>query len=293
MEFKFQNKYPEKPSRVVLLGTSGIISINLQERLRKIKTQFIKIGRKVADLRKKSSKDYLKKKIKKNDVIIFIAAEAPVKNKSMFKNNIKICENICSSLVKKNISFLIYLSSDAVYSDLKTKISEKSLTRPMSLHGKMHLRREKILKNKFKDKLCILRPTLIYGQGDSHNGYGPNRFVRLAIKKKNIILFGNGEEKRDHIHINNVTSIIMLCILRKANGILNVASGKVNSFLKIAKLVNKLTRSKKKIQRIERVGAMPHNGYRPFKISLLKNNLKKIKIINLEQGIKNYINQII
>ena len=118
MRFEFQNRYSQKPNRVVLLGTSGIISKNLQKKLTKSKTKFIKIGRSQTDLRKKKSKKYLKKIIKKDDVIIFIAAEAPVKNKSMFKNNIKICDNICSSLIKKNISFLIYLSSDAVYSDL-------------------------------------------------------------------------------------------------------------------------------------------------------------------------------
>ena len=26
----------------------------------------------------------------------------------------------------------------------------------------------------------ILRPTLVYGANDPHNGYGPNRFRRLA-----------------------------------------------------------------------------------------------------------------
>lgn len=292
MRFEFQNRYSQKPNRVVLLGTSGIISKNLQKKLTKSKTKFIKIGRSQTDLRKKKSKNYLKKIIKKDDVIIFIAAEAPVKNKTMFKNNIKICDNICSSLIKKNISFLIYLSSDAVYSDLKEKISEKSLTKPLSLHGKMHLRREKILRSKFKNRLCILRPTLIYGPHDSHDGYGPNRFVKLGVNKKNIVLFGNGEEKRDHVHVNDVVSVIMFCIFKRANGVLNIASGKVNSFLKIAELVNKLTKNKKKIQRIKRAGPMPHNGYRPFKVNLLKNNFKKLKITNIKQGIKSYIPQI-
>ena len=35
MKFKFKNKSLEKPSRIVLLGTSGIISKNLQENLKK------------------------------------------------------------------------------------------------------------------------------------------------------------------------------------------------------------------------------------------------------------------
>jgi len=32
MKFEFQNRYSQKPNRVVLLGTSGIISKNLQKK---------------------------------------------------------------------------------------------------------------------------------------------------------------------------------------------------------------------------------------------------------------------
>ena len=48
----------------------------------------------------------------------------------------------------------------------------------------MHVIRENYLKSLFLKKLCILRPTLIYGEGDPHNGYGPNKFIRLAKKMK-------------------------------------------------------------------------------------------------------------
>ena len=73
-----------------------------------------------------------------------------------------------------------------------------------SLHGLMHLVREKILLNIAKNNLCILRPTLIYGEKDPHNGYGPNQFVRRAMKNFSIELFGKGEEKRDHIWVNDL-----------------------------------------------------------------------------------------
>ena len=39
--------------------------------------------------------------------------------------------------------------------------------------------RENILKL-LNIKLCIVRPTLVYGANDPHNGYGPNKFIRLA-----------------------------------------------------------------------------------------------------------------
>ena len=62
----------------------------------------------------------------------------------------------------------------------------------------MHLLREKVLENFFVDKL-ILRPTLIYGISDPHNGYGPNKFLRQINNNENIKLFGKVNE-RSHIH---------------------------------------------------------------------------------------------
>ena len=52
----------------------------------------------------------------------------------------------------------------------------------------MHIIRESILGKKFGKKILIIRPTLIYGKHDNHNGYGPNQFLRLAQKNKNIHL---------------------------------------------------------------------------------------------------------
>ncbi len=287
MKFKFKNKSLEKPSRIVLLGTSGIISKNLQENLKKNKIKFVKFGRKNLNLKSKLSVQILKKKIKENDFIIFISAEAPVKNIKMLNNNLKICSNVTKALSKISFKKIMYVSSDAVYSDIKGKINETSKTLPDSLHGKMHIKREKILQKQFKN-ICIFRPTLIYGAKDTHKGYGPNQFLQLAKNKKNIKIFGNGEERRDHVYIKDVIKIMIKCILMNASGILNIASGKVTSFKNIAEITNQITKNKKKILRVERKGPMPHNGYRPFLIKKIKNNFKEIKITSIKDGIKNY-----
>ena len=59
----------------------------------------------------------------------------------------------------------------------------------------MHLIKENVLKNYFNEKLCILRPTLIYGKKDPHNGYGPNKFLRKITSNQSIDLFGKGEKE--------------------------------------------------------------------------------------------------
>ena len=107
-------------------------------------------------------------------------------------------------------------------------------------------------------------------------------------KIKNIKIFGNGEERRDHVYIKDVIKIMIKCILMNASGILNIASGKVTSFKNIAEITNQITKNKRKILRVERKGPMPHNGYRPFLIKKIKNNFKEIKITSIKDGIKNY-----
>lgn len=294
MNFKFLSKKRKKPKRVVILGSSGIIAKNLCIKLKINKINFKVIGSKNVDLRKseKASKA-ISKIINNKDVIIFLAAEAPVKNIKTLLNNIDIINSILLGVDKKKISNLIYISSDAVYTDSKKKLSENSLTHPNNYHGMMHIIREKLLENKFVNKLAILRPTMIYGKYDTHDGYGPNQFLRLALANKDIRLFGKGEEKRDHVFIDNIIDILFESILRKGIGKLNLASGKVESFKNLAVETIANTKSKSKIKFLPRKGPMPHNGYRPFDVKLINRKFKNIVLYNYSSGLKKYIKDLI
>src|SRR4029450_11074399 len=79
-----------------------------------------------------------------------------------------------------SVNHVVYFSSDAVYSDAPVPLTEESRTQPGSMPATMHLARELMLKATVKAPLAVVRSTLIYGEGDPHNGYGPNRFRRLA-----------------------------------------------------------------------------------------------------------------
>lgn len=282
-------KHKSKIKRVLILGSSGIISENLQLKLKKQKIPFLVIGKKKIDLTRTKSIKKLSKIIKKDDVVVFLASNAPVKNLKVFHENIKICDTVFSSINEKLISQIIYISSDAVYADSKYKLNEMSKTEPSNFHGLMHITRERMMNLKFKNKLCILRPTMIYGIYDTHLGYGPNLFLNNIKNNQNIRLFGNGEEKRDHVFINDLINILIICIQKKAIGIANIASGKVYSFHYIAKTMLKKMNNNLKIIKIKRKSPMPHNGFRPFDISLLKKKFNKIKLTSFEIGLTKYI----
>ena len=152
----------------------------------------------------------------------------------------------------------------------------------------MHLIREKIFTEIFKDKLIIFRPTLVYGKNDPHNGYGPNLFIRNAINQKKIKLFGKGEELRDHIYINDLVKICVNLILKKKYGIFNIVTGKVISFFSIAKKIKKLMPDIK-ITYKKRTMPMPHNGYRRLSNSKIKKIMPNFYFKNIDLAIKEII----
>jgi len=133
------------------------------------------------------------------------------------------------------------------------------------MHGAMHLAREQMLIAVAGSvPLAILRPTLIYGARDPHNGYGPNKFRRQANRGEDIVLFGDGEEQRDHVDVDDLAQIVRLVLEHRSSGILNVATGNASSFKMLAECVVALSPRKVVIKGSPRRGPMPHNGYRPF-----------------------------
>ena len=271
--------------RVVILGSMSFIGKSIIAKFHDNNIRPVLISRKQVNFEKNDCFLKLKKILKKNDIIIFVVAVAPVKNVVMLNKNLIIARNIIACLKTIKLKHLIYISSDAVYSDSNKKITENSETVPTSLHGFMHLIRETML----KDLDCLktfVRPTLVFGHHDPHDGYGPNKFIRCAQLNKKIILFGKGEEKRDHINVDNVASIVFEVVINKIDGIVNAVSGSVISFYEIAKNIKKIY-PKTKIQFKKRSVPMPHNGYRAFDNSLLKKKFSNVCIVNLKQWLKN------
>ena len=75
----------------------------------------------------------------------------------MFIDNMIMMDNFIKIKNIQSIKRLIYVSSDAVYSDSKKALNEFSNTKPQNLHGLMHLSRELILRSLLNEKLTIVR----------------------------------------------------------------------------------------------------------------------------------------
>jgi nucleoside-diphosphate-sugar epimerase len=149
----------------------------------------------------------------------------------------------------------------------------------------MHLAREVLFRCELKAPLAVMRPSLLYGAGDPHNGYGPNRFRRLAAKGQEIVLFGEGEERRDHVFIDDVAELVVRALYRRSQGTLNLATGVAYSFRSIAEKVVALSGRRVAIRATPRNGPMPHDGYRAFEITECKESFPDFRYTSLEDGL--------
>jgi UDP-glucose 4-epimerase len=279
------NKKSILPERAIVLGGHGFIGSAIHNNLIQNHIPVKSIGRSDFDLLDEHSDQKLASILKSGDVLIFVSAKAPCRNIDDLIGNLQMAKVVISALKLQSIDHLIYISSDAVYQDSDQPISETSCVEPASIHGVMHLAREVLLKTEFTGPMSIVRPTLVYGVNDPHNGYGPNSFKRLGINNKDIILFGEGEELRDHVYVEDIAELVRLVILYKSTGIVNAVSGEAVSFRKLAELITKKCNSTGDIKTTARKGPMPHNGYREFLPSSACQNFPNFQFSKVAEGI--------
>lgn len=274
------NAQPIKPARVVVIGAAGFVGGAVAARMERDGVAVVRVGRKEVDLLSPEAADKLSRFIRQGDAVVAAAAKAPCKDSAMLVDNMVMARAMVRALAAAPVAHLINISSDAVYADSAQPLTEASCAAPDSLHGAMHLAREVMFRAELKAPLAVLRPSLLYGAADPHNGYGPNRFRRLAAEGKEIVLFGEGEERRDHVYIGDVAELVARVLYRRSTGVLNIATGTVHSFREIAEKFSS------KVKGSPRSGPMPHNGYRPFDPSGVRKAFPDFRFTPLDEGLK-------
>jgi nucleoside-diphosphate-sugar epimerase len=242
---RHHNETPAYPERVVILGGSGFIGKVLAARLRAAGVNVAALSSADVDLCSPQSVDKLVGTWKPDDAVVFASCVTPDRGKDIAAamRNVTMGQHVAAALERSPAAQLVYVSSDAVYADDVTLAHETARCEPATLYGMAHLMRERMMETIAAAKqlpLFILRSSLVYGAGDTHNSYGPNRFRRMAAEKGQIDLFGGGEETRDHIFVGDVCSLIELALTHKSAGVLNAATGVSTSFFEVAGIVAEL-----------------------------------------------------
>jgi len=220
-----------------------------------------------------------------------ISVEESIKNPSLYlDNNTTGTASVTKACIDASVHRLIYLSSAAVYGDpIKLPIDEDHPTNPLSPYGLSKLFGEEIIKTLsrlYPFDYIILRLFNVYGPGQSEEYAGViTKFINRVRNQLPPIIFGDGEQTRDFIHVNDVCHAVELAITTKnTNNVYNIGSGTATKIKELAKLIMNIANiNSEPIYSTPKPGDIKHSYANINKARKLLNFTPRI---NLEKALK-------
>jgi len=158
-----------------------------------------------------------------------------------FDVNVHGTENIFK-LANENKFKVVYASSSSVYGHkLETPITEDAERNPISPYGKTKLEDEYLVEkySKLNTEIIGLRYFNIFGKGQTIEYAGViTKFLDRINEGKSPIIFGDGSQIRDFIHVNDVAKANLMAMNSKSsNLIVNIGTGNAISILELANMI--------------------------------------------------------
>ncbi|MBB6130776.1 NAD-dependent epimerase/dehydratase family protein [Mucilaginibacter lappiensis] len=215
--------------KIAIVGGSGFVGTRL------IDTLFNTQGFQMLNIDKQASayypniteianvldKEALQLLLQEIDIVVLLAAEhrddvTPV---SLYYDiNVKGMQNVLEAMEANKVKRIIFTSTVAVYGLNKNNPNEGSPTDPFNHYGKSKWEAEQLMQKWYKThedwNINIIRPTVIFGEGNRGNVY--NLLKQIASGK--FMIIGKGDNKKSMSYIGNAVAFIQFLILHKDSG---------------------------------------------------------------------------
>ena len=195
------------------------------------------------------------------DYIFHFAACVGVKR--TLKNPLKVLEdiegfkNILHLAKFKKVKRVFFSSSSEVYgegqglaqNEEKTPLNSRL---PYAIVKNVGESFFKTYKNEYNINYTIFRLFNTYGPKQSSD-FVVSRFLKNALKNKDINIYGNGQQSRTFCYIDDTVDAIINCFEKNVfiNSTVNIGNNKVIKIIDLAKIIKKITKSNSKIKKIE------------------------------------------
>lgn len=242
------------------------------------------------DLRRSETLSRLDGLLDERTVLIMASALTPRKGASLdvLQDNLLMCINVARYLESHHAAACVYISSDAVYSFRNNPVTETTPIEPGNFYALAKYAGERIfarLAEAAGTRLLIVRPAALYGPGDPHGSYGPNGFLRSIVTDKTVRILGEGEERRDHVHVEDAARLIRCLLVTRATGILNLATGRSRSFAEIVEILRDVVSLPFQTVMAPRRAPVTH---RHFDVTRLFLHVPQFEFTPLERGLAEY-----
>lgn len=209
--------------KVLVTGSSGFIGSHLLGILRR--DEEIEIVQFEGDLLDKDSINRFFEKNNEVDVVVHLVGLFSSNFDELIKINLVATNNLLEGLSKQKIKKFIFSSSGIVYGSSNKSLESDQLN-PTTLYGLSKMLAEKCIefysrKNNFPH--LILRFPNIFGPDQKK---GAIYSLLSHIKKSGVALVdGDGEQRRDFLHVEDASGAIHKAIHSNTSGVLNISSG--------------------------------------------------------------------
>ena len=145
---------------------------------------------------------------------------------------------------RQGVGSFVFASSNAVMGEFTPGADESVTPRPLSPYGASKLAGEaycSAFAGAYGMRTVSLRFANAYGPYSTHKQSVIAKFIRRVTDGERLVIYGDGSQVRDFIHVQDLCRALLLAAERDVRGeVLHIASGRETSVLDLVRLLNEL-----------------------------------------------------
>lgn len=177
-----------------------------------------------------------------------------------FADNVLVTQELLELARRLEVPGFVLASTNAVIGNVGgATITPDLPPRPLTPYGATKAACEMLLSGyagAYGMKTCALRFTNVYGPGMSHKDSFVPRMMRAALTGTGVRVYGDGQQRRDLVHVDDVVNAITLAVGSGYSGTAIVGAGKSVSVLEMVEAVREVTGAELPVEHVE----APHGG---------------------------------
>lgn len=223
----------------------------------------------VGDLTGSSSDDVITHALGGGDVagVVHLAAITSVLRSiehpaATYQANVALTQELLEGCRQAGVERFIMASTNAVVGDVgQARVDETVPLRPLTPYGATKAACEMLLSGyagAYGMSACALRFTNIYGPGMEHKDSFVPRMMRAALAGRGVQIYGDGLQRRDLVHIDDVCQAVVSAWDRRFTGTAIIGSGQSVTVLELLAAARLVTGAALPAEHVEaKPGEMP------------------------------------